>query len=317
MMNRVCEILNIQYPVIQGPMAWITSSKLVAAVSNAGGLGVLGTSADSTELTSTIPETVEEMRKAIRRTKALTDKPFGINVFPSAGDPYGFSKAMIALAKEEGVKVLVVAGNIAPDEIRQWKKEGFTVIMREANPTIRGAQLAEEAGADIIVATGCDEGGCMPYLSTGTTAITALLSEAVSIPVVAAGGMVNEKMAMAAKVVGAEGVFAGTRFILSKECRAADATKQDIMNTHPDDFIVFTQSNGTAKWRTTPHRHGREGLAANARGDLNPPQGSFYDGMLKGDPDGGVNTVSNLSGLIKSIDSCEEIVKELGRPFAE
>ncbi len=315
-MNRVCEILNIKYPVIQGPMAWITSSGLVAAVSNAGGLGVLGTSADSTEIVYGIPESVDEMRNAIRNTKALTDKPFGINVFPEAGDPYGFSKAMIELSKEEGVMILVVAGNVSPDEIRTWKRDGFTVIMREANPTVRGAKLAEEAGADIIVATGCDEGGCMPGLSTGTTAITALLSDAVNIPVLAAGGIVNEKMAKAAHIVGAEGVFVGTRFILSKECRAAVATKKDIMDTHPDDFIVFTQSNGFSKWRTTPHKYGKEGLEANRRGDMNPPSGSFYYGMLKGDPDAGVNTVSNLSGLIKSIDPCEKIVSELGAPFA-
>ncbi len=171
-MNRVCEILNIEYPVIQGPMAWITSSELVAAVSNAGGLGVLGTSADSTEIVRGIPESVAEMRKAIHNTKALTDKPFGINVFPEAGDPYGFSKAMIELAKEESVMILVVAGNVSPDEIRQWKEDGFTVIMREANPSVRGAIEAEKAGADIIVATGCDEGGCMPSLSTGSKKTT-------------------------------------------------------------------------------------------------------------------------------------------------
>lgn len=138
-----------------------------------------------------------------------------------------------------------------------------------------------------------------------------------NIPVLAAGGIVNEKMALAAKVVGAEGVFVGTRFILSKECRAADATKADIMATHPDDYIVFTQMNGNARWRTTPHKHGYEGLEANKRGDLNPPSGSFFYGMLKGDPDAGVNTVANITSLIKSIDSCEDIVNELARPFAE
>ena len=316
-MNRVCKILNIQSPVIQAPMAWITSSGLAAAVSDAGGLGVLGTSADFTEIVRGIPENVEAMRQAIRRTKELTDKPFGINVFPAAADPYGFSKAMIDLAKEEGVKVLAVAGNISPEEIRQWKKDGFTVIMREANPTVRGARLAEEAGADIIVATGCDEGGCMPYLSTGTTAAVALLSDSVNIPVLAAGGIVNGKMAAAAKIAGAEGVFAGTRFILSKECRAAENVKKDIMNTHPDDLIVFTQGGGTSKWRTTPHKYGIEGLEANKNGDMNPPSGSFFYGMLKGDLEAGVNSVSNLAGLIKSIDTCEQIVRELGEPFAE
>lgn len=316
-MNRVCKVLGIKYPVIQAPMAWITSSDLVAAVSDAGGLGVLGTSADFVEIIRGISETTEEMRRAIRRTKALTDKPFGINVFPEAADPYGFSRAMIGLAKEEGVKVLVAAGNISPDEIRSWKNDGFTVIMREANPTVRGAIEAEKAGADIIVATGCDEGGCMPYLYTGTTAAVALLSEYVGVPVLAAGGIVNKKMAEAAKAAGAEGVFVGTRFILSKECRAADIIKKDIMDTHPDDLIVFTQNNGASRWRTTPHKYGIEGLAANQSGNLNPPSGSFFYGMLKGDLDAGVNSVSNLSVLIKSIDSCEQIVHELSAPFAE
>lgn len=314
-MNRVCEILNIRYPVIQGPMAWITSSELVAAVSNAGGLGVLGTSADAEQIVRGVAESVEQMRRAIRNTRALTDKPFGINVFPEAADPYGFSKAMIALAAEEGVKILVVAGNVSPEEIRQWKRDGFTVIMREANPTVRGALRAQEAGADIIVATGCDEGGCMPSLTTGTTAATALLSEYVSIPVLAVGGIVNEKLAMAARIVGAEGVFVGTRFILSEECRAAQVTKQDIMDTHPDDFLVFTQSGGAARWRTTPHKYGKEGVAANQNGDMNPPSGSFFYGMLRGDLDAGVNTVCNLSALIRSIDPCEKIVRELGAPF--
>lgn len=316
-MNRVCEILGITKPVIQAPMAWITSPELAAAVSNAGGLGVLGTSAGSEEIKRGLEETVEDMRLAVRRTKELTDKPFGVNVFPSVIDPYGFSKAIIEMLKEEDVKVLVVAGAIAPDEFRAWKADGFKLIVREMNPTVRGAIEAEKAGADIIVATGCDEGGCMPALTSGTTAVTALLSEYVNIPVLAAGGIVNEKLALAAKVVGAEGVFVGTRFILSKECRAADATKADIMATHPDDYIVFTQMDGNARWRTTPHKIGFEGLEANKKGDLNPPSGSFFYGMLKGDMDAGVNTIANVSSLIKSIDSCEKIVGELARPFEE
>ncbi len=316
-MNRVCEILGIEKPVVQGPMAWITSPELCAAVSNAGGLGVLGTSAGFEDLVSTIPETIEEMRKSIHRTRELTDKPFGINVFPANSDPYGFSKATIDLAEEEGVKILVIAGGIAPEEYKQWKARGFTLIVREANPTIRGALAAQEAGADIIVATGCDEGGCMPSLTTGTTAITALLADALDIPVLAAGGIVNQKLAKAAQVVGAEGAFVGTRFILSKECRAADNVKEDILSTHADDYLVYTQQDGYARWRTTPHKFGKEGIEANKNGDMNPPSGSFYTGMFKGDLDGGVITVANVTSLVKSIDSCEDIVNELSAPFMD
>ena len=246
-MNRVSKILNIKYPIIQGPMAWITSPELVAAVSNAGGLGTLGTSAGSDEIITRIEETVEAMRGAIRKTRELTDKPFGVNVFPKAIDPYGFSSSVVEMLKEENVMILVVAGIVDKDELLKWKNEGFTIIFREANPTVRGAIEAEKAGVDIIVATGCDEGGSMPNLSTGTTAATALLCDAVNIPVLAAGGIVNEKMARAAQVVGAEGVLVGTRFILSDECRAANVVKEDILNTHPDDYIVFTQSNGFSK----------------------------------------------------------------------
>lgn len=314
-MNRVCQILNITKPVIQAPMAWITSPELVAAVSNAGGLGVLGTSGGFETLVSSVEETVEEMRKVIRRTKELTDKPFGMNIFPAASDPYGFSKATIELCKEEGVMILVAAGNIAPEEYKQWKRDGFTLIVREMNPTVRGAIEAEKAGADIIVATGCDEGGCMPVLTTGTIAAVALFKDAVSIPILAAGGIVNENMAKASAAVGAEGAFAGTRFILSKECRASENTKNDIMETHPDDYIVFTQMNGMARWRTTPHKIGFDGLEENKKGNNNPESGSFYYGMLKGGLDEGVNTVSNVACLIKRIDSCKDIVDELAKAY--
>lgn len=197
------------------------------------------------------------------------------------------------------------------------EKEGFTLIVREANPTVRGAIEAEKAGADIIVATGCDEGGCMPGISMGTTAATALLADAVNIPVLAAGGIVNTKMAKAAHIVGAEGALVGTRFILSKECRAADSIKKDILETHPDDYITFTQMDGYAKWRTTPHKVGIEGLEANKNGNMNPSPGNFYYGMFKGDLDASVNTICNVASLIHSIDSCEDIVKELAAGFVE
>lgn len=314
-MNRVCKILGIEKPIIQAPMAWITSAELVAAVSNAGGLGVLGTSAGYENQVFTIEETIEEMRKTIRKTKQLTNKPFGINVFPEASDPYGFSKATIELCKEEDVNILVAVGNIAPEEYKKWKKEGFIIIAREMNPTIRGALEAQKAGVDIIVATGCDEGGCMPILTSGTMAVVALMKDALNIPILAAGGIVNEKMAKASAIVGAEGAFVGTRFILSKECRAAQNVKEDIMNTHPDDYIVYTQMNGFSRWRTTPHKVGKEGLEANQKGDLNPTGGSFYYGMLKGDLDAGVNTVANVASLIKTIDSCEDIVNELAKGY--
>ncbi len=314
-MNRVCEILGITKPVVQAPMTWITSPELAAAVSNAGGLGILGFNAGFEEGKATPEETAEEMRKMVRRTKELTDKPFGMNVMTSAFDGAGFSAATIRMCREEGVQVLAAIGSIDADQIREWKEAGFKVIYRDMNPTVASAKAAEKAGVDILVATGCDEGGGMPAEATGTIVKTALIADAVSIPVLSAGGIVNEAMAKASACVGAEGAYVGTRFILSEECRAAMSVKKDILNTSADDLVVLTEAGGYMKWRSTPHKTAKEGIAENQKGNLSPSIGSFYAGMLKGDLEAGINTVSSAAALIKGIDSCRTIVDELARGY--
>lgn len=314
-MNRVCEILGITKPVVQAPMTWITSAELAAAVSNAGGLGILGFNAGFEQGKATPEETAEEMRKVVRRTKELTDKPFGMNVMTAAIDGAGFSKATIRMCKEEGVAVLAAIGTLDADQVREWKEDGFKVIYRDMNPTVASAKAAEAAGVDILVATGCDEGGGMPAETTGTIVKTALIADAVSIPVLAAGGIVNEAMAKASACVGAEGAYVGTRFILSEECRAAMSVKEDILNTGADDLVVLTEANGYMKWRSTPHKTALNAVEENRKGNLSPSTGSFYAGMLKGDLEAGINTVSSAASLIRSIDSCEVIVSELARGY--
>lgn len=306
---------GITKPVVQAPMTWITNPELVAAVSNAGGLGVLGFNAGFETGKATPEETAEEMRKIIRKTKELTDKPFGMNVMTSAFDGAGFSRATIRVCKEEGVMILAAVGTLDDAQVREWKESGFKVIYRDMYPTVASAKAAEAAGVDILVATGCDEGGGMPVEVTGTIVKTALIADAVSIPVLAAGGIVNEAMAKASACMGAEGAYAGTRFILSKECRAAQATKDDILATGADDLIVLTEANGYMRWRSTPHAVAKNAVAENAKGNLKPSTGSFYAGMLKGDMEAGINTVSSAASLIRSIDTCAEIVEELARGY--
>ena len=315
MTNRVCEILGITKPVVQAPMTWITNPELVAAVSNAGGLGVLGFNAGFETGRATPEETAEEMRKIIRKTRELTDKPFGMNVMTAAFDGAGFSKATIQVCREEGVNVLVAIGALDADQVKEWKEAGFKIIYRDMYPSVASAKAAEAAGVDILVATGCDEGGGMPVEATGTMVKTALYADAVSIPVLAAGGIVNEAMARASACVGAEGAYAGTRFVMSRECRAAQATKEDILATGADDLIVLTEADGYLKWRCTPHKVAKAAVEENAKGNLKPSTGSFYAGMLKGDMEAGINTVSSAASLIKSIDSCEDIVNELSRGY--
>ncbi len=314
-MNRVCEILGIRKPVVQAPMTWITSPELAAAVSNAGGLGVLGFNAGFEEGFSSPEETAEEMRRVIRRTKELTDRPFGMNVMTAPFDGAGFSRATINVCREEGVKVLAAIGPADAEQFAEWKKDGFKIIYRDMAPTVASAKAAEKAGADIIVATGCDEGGGMPVMDTGTIVMTAIIAAAVNVPVLAAGGIVNEALAKASACVGAEGVYAGTRFVLSRECRADIAVKEDILATKADDYVVLTEGAGTLKWRSTPHTTALSAIEENRKGNLNPSTGSFYAGMFKGNLEAGINTVSSAASLIKSIDSCEDIVNELARGY--
>jgi enoyl-[acyl-carrier protein] reductase II len=314
-MNRVCEALGIEKPVIQAPMTWITSAELAAAVSNAGGLGILGFNAGFETGKATPEETAEAMRAEIRKTKTLTDKPFGVNVMTAPIDGYGFSRATIAVAHEEGVKVLAAIGPIDASQVAEWKEMGFKVIYRDMTPTVASAKAAEAAGVDVLVATGCDEGGGMPVEETGTQVKTAILADAVNIPVVAAGGVVNGAMARATACVGAEGAYVGTRFIVSTECRAALATKEDILNTGADDLVVLTEAGGFMKWRSTPHTTAKAAIEENKKGNLAPSTGSFFAGMLKGDLEAGINTVSSAASLIKSIDSCKEIVDEIGAAY--
>ncbi|ORY30046.1 2-nitropropane dioxygenase-like enzyme [Neocallimastix californiae] len=313
--NRICKILKISKPIIQAPMAWITSPKLVAAVSNAGGLGVIGPNCGLKKPVSSVKDTVEEMRKSIRKTRELTTKPFAMNVFTSAYDPFGYSKNIIDLCKEENVNILALIGGTSPKEIKKLKKDGFTVIAREINPTVKEAIAAEKAGADIIVATGCDEGGAMPYLVNGMTSITALISDAVKIPVLSAGGIVNEKLARAAKAVGAEGAYVGTRFMLSKECRLAQNAKDEILRTHPDDYIVCIVSNGVSRWRTLPNEISRNGVNLNKKGNFSPPTGNSFKSLIQGNLQEGGVSIDNTISLIKTIDSCESIVNELSKAF--
>lgn len=182
--NRVARILGIEKPVVQGPLSWLTDARLVAAVGNAGGLGVLGPNAGLTAATavSTPEATAEKMREEIRKTKQLTEKPFGVNLIPTAENDI-WTPAILPVIKEEGVKVVVYTGygdgSLKPALFDELKAAGITIIYRDINPTPENSRRAEQAGADIIVATGFDEGGTLPGTALGTFTIVPLIVDAV------------------------------------------------------------------------------------------------------------------------------------------
>ena len=318
--NRVTGILNIKYPVVQASMSWITSAELAAAVSNAGGMGVLGPNAGQTTLTKDPVETAERMRKEIRKTRELTDKPFAIQCFlPFGDDVEGFSSGILRVVREENVRNLIVLGMALGNEaeaIRALKRDGFTVVYRDVNPTVESARNMEAAGVDIYIATGYDEGGGMPAHTIGTMAIVPLIADAVSVPVLAAGGIADIRTAKAAFALGAEGVYVGTRFIASTECSASGVCKQDIVNVKTEDLVEIP---ATFTWRCTPHKLALE-LRDMARSGATKEElaarmgdGAIRTGMLEGNLEAGITTISNAAGLIRDVKSCKEIVEELMR----
>ncbi len=322
-MNRITEILNVKYPIIQAPMAWITSAELVAAVSNAGGLGTLGANAGQTTVTKDPIETGERMRTQIRKTRTLTDKPFAVNYMIPGTDEEGaaelsgtFSEAVLKIVCEENVQYVVAVGEANEKVIRHLKELGLTVIYRALDPTIENSRQAEAAGADIIVATGFDEGGGMPSHSIGTFSIVPIIADSVSVPVMAAGGIVENRGFKAALALGAEGVFAGTAFMTAEECLTADVCKQDIINTESTDLLLFKAL--PSYWRTTPHKLGIELYKKSEQGASVLEIAKMMKGtqgpriaQQNGDLDNGVNSVNSAISLIKKVRTSKEIIDDM------
>lgn len=226
MNTRLCELLGIEYPVIQGGMAWVATAELAAAVSNGGGLGLIaagGAPADA-------------VREQIRKCRTLTDKPFGVNVMLMS--PFA-DEVMNVILEEKPAVVATGAGNpgkyIAP-----LKEAGIKIL-----PVIASVAMAkrmEKSGVDAVIAEGTEAGGHIGELTT--MVLVPQIADAVSIPVVAAGGIADKRGAAAAFALGADGIQVGTRFICSEECIAHDNYKQAVLKAKDRDAVVTGRSTG-------------------------------------------------------------------------
>ena len=321
--NRVCQILKIEKPVIQGPLFWLTDAKLVAAVSEAGGLGVLGPHAGQNSLPKDDVERAERMRQEIRKVKELTSKPFGINIFYSGQNPDIQLQLMLKVVYEEKVPVAVVVHmgpDAAEDIITELKAHGVTVVFRHISITPDLARKAEKAGADIIVATGMDEGGTLPNHNIGTFSIVPLIVDSVKIPVMAAGGITDRRTFNAAFALGAEGVFCGTLFLASKEARTAQNVKEMMLKANATDIDFFRTIPYYYRSIPTPlsqklvkmdeELKTREEIAK----EMHPMRNMKF-GMLDGKVDVGYVSVGLGVSMIHSIRSCKEIIDDITQDF--
>ena len=226
MKTALTELIGIKYPVIQGGMAWVAEYHLAAAVSEAGGLGIIGAA-------SAPPEVVREQ---VRKARELTDKPIGVNVMllnPNAEE-------VARIVVEEGVQVVTTGAGSPAKFMDMWKKAGVKVIPVVASVAM--AKMMERAGADAVVAEGMESGGHIGSITTMT--LVPQVADAVNIPVIAAGGIADGRGFAAAFMLGAQGVQMGTRFVVAKESIVHENYKQKVIKARDIDSEVTGMSTG-------------------------------------------------------------------------
>lgn len=318
MTNRISEILNIEKPIVQGPMSWITNAELVAAVSNAGGLGILGPNAGQTDVTRSPEVTAQRMRNEIIKTKELTDKPFAVSLISM--EDLTFTWPILEAVIEENVPVVHVGGILNENLLAPLKEHNIKVIYRPITPTIENAKAAEKAGVDIYVATGFDEGGTVPERVIGTFSIIPMIADVITIPLMAAGGIGDIRGVRAAFALGAEGIFAGTVFIPTKESPAAENVKQMIIDATAEDLLLFRTL--PAYYRSLPTTLAKklvemdeQGASREETAELMGGTSGMRIGMLEGNTIDGYISVGTGITPIKEIYSVKEVVDSLMKDF--
>lgn len=295
MKTRITDLLGIEYPVIQGGMAWVAEYHLAAAVSEAGGLGLIGAA-------SAPPEIVREQ---IREARKLTDKPIGVNVMLLNPNAEEVAKVIV----EEGVKVVTTGAGNPGKFMDMWKAAGVKVIPVVASVAM--AKLMERAGADAVVAEGTESGGHIG--STTTMALVPQVVDAVDIPVIAAGGIADGRGFAAAMMLGAEAVQMGTVFVTAKESIVHSNYKNKVMNAKDIDSEVTGRSTGHPV-RCLRNKMTREYLKLEQEGASfeeleHLTLGALRNAVMDGDVINGTVMAGQIAGMIKEEQSCEEIIQ--------
>jgi enoyl-[acyl-carrier protein] reductase II len=295
--TEICKLLDIEFPIIQGGMAWVATAELAAAVSNAGGLGIIAA--------GSAPEDV--VRNEIKKAKSLTDKNFGVNIYFMS--PH--VDKVIDVVVEEKVPVVTTGAGNPGKYMSKLKQAGIKVI-----PVVSSVALArrlERVGADALIAEGMECGGHIGELTT--MALVPQVVDAVKIPVIAAGGIADARGFLAALALGAKGVQMGTRFVCARECTAHEKFKEAIITAKDRSTIVTGKTTGH------PVRVIKNKLSLKFE-ELEQKQASVYElealgqgklrlAVVDGDVENGSVMAGQVSGMIKEVKSAENIIQDI------
>lgn len=297
MKTRITDLIGIEYPIFQGGMAWIAESTLASAVSNAGGLGIIaGGSAP-----------IDYLRDQIRKTKELTDKPFGVNIMLMSPNAEELAKLVI----EENVPVVTTGAGNPGKFMEAWKAAGIKVI--PVVPSVALAKRMERAGADAVVAEGTESGG---HIGQNTTmCLVPQVVDAVEIPVIAAGGIADGRGVAASFMLGAEGVQVGTRFLASEECQIHENYKNAVIAAKDtDNAITGFYSGSPCRCIKSKYTKKLQEMEKNAA----PPEdfealtvGSLRKAVVDGNTDEGSMLCGLIAGMVNEVKPAAVIIKEM------
>jgi len=304
--TRLCELLGIEYPIIQGGMVWIANAELAAAVSNAGGLGLISPTAGMSQN----DDQVENLKKQIEIAKGLTSKPFGVNL-PIMNNPQ--IEALVETVVNTRVKAVATAAGNPALYTGRFKEAGVKVLHLVA--AVRHAQSAERRGVDAVIAEGYEAGGHNGLDELTTLTLVPQVVDAVSIPVVAAGGIADARGVVAALALGADGVQMGTRFVATRECIAHQNFKDAIVKATDTDTIITGRKLGPT--RILKNELAAKLLEMEAAGASIEEllaligSGRSRTGQFEGDLANGEAYCGSIAGMIKEIESVAQVIKDI------
>ena len=297
MQTEVTRLLGVKYPIIQGGMAWVAEYHLAAAVSNAGGLGLIGAASAPSEW----------VREQIQKAKELTDKPFGVNIMLMS--PYADEVAQIVA--EERVKVVTTGAGNPEKYMKMWKEAGVKVIPVVASVAL--AKRMERSGADALVAEGCEAGG---HIGESTTMVLVpQVVDAVSIPVIAAGGIADGRGIAAAFMLGAKGVQMGTHFVVTEESQVHDNYKERIIKARDIDSRVTGRTTGhpvrALRNEMTKQYIELENKGAGFEELEKLTLGGLRKAVIEGDVVHGSVMAGQIAGMVKERLTCKALINKL------
>jgi enoyl-[acyl-carrier protein] reductase II len=293
-MSRVTNLLGCTYPIVQGAMGVICNPEFVAAVSEAGGFGLLATA---------FAKDPEKVRAQVRATNEHTSKPFGANLHVMNPRAFDFAQVLA----DEGIKAVTISGGSPKDMIPFCHERDIKVMI--VVPTAKFARQSEEIGADAIVAEGSESGGMQGFGGPSTMVLVPMVVDSVKVPVLAAGGIAESRGFKAALALGAEGVQIGTRFIATKECIAHQNYKDTIVNASETGTGLLNLGRFQLRALKTPF------VDKALSGEQMPASGfvgaDLEESWIKGNLDSGALPAGQVAGMIQNIPSVKEIINEI------